>query len=462
MMKLYPLPGVRVAAFSIAVLCAIVPPALALQVPREATRFDRVVIPDPSIAVSPEPLSPVAALIPESARAAWNSFKSRYGPNWDVYLDRRSGAPLLVQGQGIPFVPGSGNALRSAAPASLDSLATSLRAFALENASLLHADAGQLDLNREGSGELAHEVWKVVFDRVIAGVPVAGDRYIFCVGHGNLIAFGAPRWSSVDISPVAALPSFDAVAIVLLHMGIGGDEKVSILDEPRLTYLPLAAGGSADTFDGVMGKGYAAALAWRVELEVEGEPGRWVGMVDGNTGNVLALDDAIQYAQVKGGTYPLTDDGICPDGCEQAGFPMPWANISIGANSTTATSMGGFTCAPGGSTATTTLSAQYVRVVDRCGAISQSVACDADLNLGVSTGTDCTIPAGASAGNTHATRSSFYHLNRIKEHARAWLPANAWLAGQLRDRVNINQTCNAFWNSGGATGTVNSYRSGGG
>jgi hypothetical protein len=41
------------------------------------------------------------------------------------------------------------------------------------------------------------------------------------------------------------------------------------------------------------------------------------------------------------------------------------------------------------------------------------------LDLASSAGTDCVVPAGSSAGNTHSSRTSFYHLNRIAEH-----PAN--------------------------------------
>jgi uncharacterized repeat protein (TIGR01451 family) len=134
--------------------------------------------------------------------------------------------------------------------------------------------------------------------------------------------------------------------------------------------------------------------------------------------------------------------------------------MTVNGGALNASSAGAFSCS--GGSASATLNGQYVRVVDTCGSISQSITCSNDLDFGVSSGTDCTVPAGGTAGDTHASRTSFYHLNRIKEHARAWLPANTWLPGNLTDNVNINNTCNAFWNSGGATGTVNFYRSGGG
>ncbi len=67
------------------------------------------------------------------------------------------------------------------------------------------------------------------------------------------------------------------------------------------------------------------------------------------------------------------------------------------------------------------------------------------------------MPEGSSAGNTHSSRSGFFHLNRSMEKGRAWLPANNWLKQQLVDNVNINSTCNAYWD-----GAVNFYKSGGG
>ena len=68
------------------------------------------------------------------------------------------------------------------------------------------------------------------------------------------------------------------------------------------------------------------------------------------------------------------------------------------------------------------------------------------------------VPAGHSAGDTHASRTGYYELNKIKEMARGQLPNNVWLTQQLTSNMNLNQTCNAFWDGG----AVNFFRSGGG
>jgi glutaredoxin len=41
------------------------------------------------------------------------------------------------------------------------------------------------------SGQITPDLWQVQFDRTVSGVPVARDGYVFYVGHGNLISFGA-------------------------------------------------------------------------------------------------------------------------------------------------------------------------------------------------------------------------------------------------------------------------------
>lgn len=442
----------RTAAFIAVTLLVGLSGAFGFQV-REPSRFDPFVIPDPGAVVSPELSSPETAEVTESARAAWSAFKATNGDAWDLWLDTRSGAPLLVQGQGIPMLPGSGNALRSAEPVTLESVEARIRAFMAEYAGLFRADDAELILARDASGDVTHDLWQVVFDRVVRGVPVSGDRYVFYIGHGNLIAFGATRWSKITAAPTPSVAANDALERLFAHIGLTGTESVAMLDTGSLAYTPIAAPGTApESYAGPMGEGYASALTWSFAFSVDDDAAVWVGLVDAHSGEVLAFYDDAKYAQVKGGVFPVSDDGSCPSGCEQANYAMPFANVTVGGSPSTASSMGSFACT--GGTATTTLAGPYFRVVDGCGAISQSVTCDADINLGTSAGTDCAVPSGASAGDTHATRTSFYHLNRINEHARAYLPANAWLGQQVTDNTNINLTCNARWN-----GAVNLYRS---
>ena len=427
----------------------------ALQVPERGGRFDDLVIVDPGngldVATTPVGSLPVG----DRARAGWEVFRATHGQEWSVYLDRRSGAPLLVEGRGIPW-PGTDGA-------TVASLATSLRAFIAGSRTLLLANDAELVLDNAASGLLIDDVWQIVFGREVAGIPVAGERYVFTIGHGNLISFGTPRWSRIDASPFPELDAAEAQDRLFAYMKLTATDAVTVVSAPSLEFIPLRAAGSqgavaAGPYAGALGSGYASALVWRVALRLLGEPGTWVAQIDAKTGAIRSFVDDNRYVRVKGGVYPISDDQICPDGCEQPNYAMPFADVTLGAVAQTASTMGLFNCSPAGSIARTTLTGQYVKVVDDCGAISQSLSCAADLNLGVSTGIDCAVPTGASSGNTHAARSGFYHLNRIAEHARTWLPTVPWLTEQLTDHVNIAQTCNAFWDGS----AVNFFKSGGG
>ncbi len=443
-------------AVTFVLLTGSVSAVVALQVHEQARRFDTLVVADAtsSLDVATTPVGSLPAS--DNLRSGWEMFRGAHGASWSIYLDRRSGAPLLVEGPGIPWQVGAG--------ATIDSLASSIRGFMSGNRALLLADDGELVLDRDASVELMPDVWQIVFDRVVSGVPVAGEGYLFTIGHGSLISFGSPRWSRIDASPSPEIASEEAFARLSAYMGLTTTDVVNVLGKATLQFIPTRAaappsGSAAGPYAGRIGSGYGSALVWRIAVRVEGEPGTWVALVDAHTGIVRSFVDDNRYARVKGGVYPVSDDQICPDGCEQPNYPMPFTNaIILGVGTQTTTTMGQFNCTPGGSTARTTLNGPYVKVLDSCGAISQQVTCDADLDLQTSGGINCTVPVGSSAGNTHAARSSFYHLNRIAEHARSWLPTNAWLLTQLTDNVNIVSTCNAYWDGV----AVNFFRAGGG
>jgi subtilisin-like proprotein convertase family protein len=425
----------------------------ALQYEPRSGRFDPLVVVDPALAldVATTPIESLAAS--ESLRAAWDGFRAEHGASWKVYLDRRSGAPLLAEGSDFPW-PVS-------ASATVDSIADSVRAFLAKHESLCLADDKELVFVAEASGALSDDVWQIVFARAIAGVPVEGERYIFTIGHGNLMSFGASRWSRIDADPVPRIDARDALGALTSFMGLNAAAGVTTVDAGTLELIALRAdppGAAAGPYAGAVGSGYGSALVWRVALRVDGDPGTWEGLVDAATGAIRSFRDVNDYATAKGGVYPISNDGAPPDGIEQPDTPMPFVSVDLGAGGQPANSSGVFTCAPAGATATTMLDGPYIRTVDNCGPVSQSVVCDHDLQLGAGAGTDCVVPAGSSTGDTHAARTSFYQLNRIAEHARALLQYPSWPFYLLESHVNLNYTCNAFWDGG----TVNFFKSGGG
>jgi hypothetical protein len=226
--------------------------------------------------------------------------------------------------------------------------------------------------------------------------------------------------------------------------------------QPSLAYVVLSA-GALESFSGASDGGYDYRLVWVLSPQFEGDLGTWEALVDAHSGELLSLQDTNQYQstrRVQGGVQPVSNDGVPPDGVEQPGWPFPFADVTTPGGSYF-TDIGGNlpVCATG--SISSTLNGRYVRMADVCGPINQSSA--GDLDFGVSGGTNCTVPAGASLGNTHSSRTGFFELNNLIQQAKGQLPNNPWLDQQLTANMNINLTCNAFWGGG----TVNFYRQGG-
>jgi hypothetical protein len=285
--------------------------------------------------------------------------------------------------------------------------------------------------------------------RMVGGVPVRDAALTATVSHGNLVLLGLNQWGDVAAPAAPAIPAAGARQVVTEHLRAFVVESFGA--EPHLELIPLARGADAGTV--VAGNGYDYRLAWVVTAKVRGDVGAWEALVDATSGLLLSLEDTNQYQTARtvvGGVYPTSNDGALPDGVEQPGYPMPYTDVHTGGDTFFTTSGGGAGCADG--TIRTTLSGRYVDIVDVCGAIDE--ASTGSLDLGTSAGSDCTVPAGHSAGDTHAARTTYYELNRIMEQARGYLPDNEWLQAPLTANVNINQACNAFWNGS----TVNFFR----
>jgi hypothetical protein len=306
--------------------------------------------------------------------------------------------------------------------------------------------SGQL---RVDSGQLAKRVGvasdgqliQIYGARHIDGIPVRGAAVAATVNHGNLVLFGTEHWGTIDVSTAPTLDPEAAVERLVKH--VAPRKPDGYRHDPRLEIVPLGVTGP-------VGGGYRHRLAWVVGPEFDGLIQRYEAVVDAHTGELLAFEDTNHYGgearNVKGGVYPVTYDGQLPDGVEIPGYPMPFADLSH-AGGTDTTDSGGNVLGVAGDM-TTALEGPFIRINEFCGAISETSA-EGDLDLGTSPDPDCDVPPGASAGNTHAARSGFYELNRVKEMARGhWPgagPANAWLNAQLEAQMNISQTCNAFW-----------------
>ncbi len=428
--------------------------------------------PDLYISSSQLPLDAVLAQLPN--RASWDAFVGGEREGWAnpsevaVWIDPRSGAATNILGA-YPLIPGDGVGNRIAAPdaglrggeTGAAGVERAVRRFIRQHAALLGVDPAQLGEARVG--QVNDELWQVRIPQAYQGLPVRYGQLVATINHGNLVLIGTETWGNIrGLSVVPEVPAEAALQSGFAFADGPGADDV-LLQPARLEVVPFAPTQfqSGEAFAGPVGQGYGHRLVWSFVFQRPPEDARWEVLVDARSGEVLSLQDLNHYVerQFTGGVYPLTSTELCntPTQCGvmQTGWPMPFADTGLASPNNFTNSAGILNWTSG--TVTTTLTGRFVDIVDTCGAISNS-STTGNIALGGTNGQhDCTT-GGGSAGNTPASRSAFYEINKLKEQARGWLPNNSWLNAVLTTNVNINLTCNAFWNGS----TVNFYRSGGG
>ncbi len=434
--------------------------------PLEAKEFFK---PELYLSTSNVPAASVLEALPN--KASWDRFLAAQGKDAVVYFDPRSGTPSSVV-LSVPLVPGNGQGNRL----NVESLGRQLGypvhkidgrvvgdaflEFLRSNQEALGIDLTQMGpVRAEPSGS---DLWHVSIPQWVGGIPVRYGRIAAAISHGNLVVLGTEHWGNVRIDTTPRITGDQALEIGFVFAG-GKASDDAMWKKPTLEIVPVAPQQfqQGEAFVGPIGSGYGHRLVWAFGFQRKGEAATWEVLVDAASGEVLAFEDRNQYEtkKISGGVYPLTSTEVCPSndrcGVMQPDEPMPWANTGLSAPNDFTNSAGLFNY-PGSGNVTTSLSGKYVRIIDTCGAVSETAAGDIDLG-GVNGQHDCTT-SGASAGDTPASRSAFYEVNKLVESARGWLPGNAWLSQQLPTTVNIVSTCNAYYSAG----TINFYRSGGG
>ncbi|MEE8522300.1 MAG: PepSY domain-containing protein, partial [Thermoanaerobaculia bacterium] len=361
-------------------------------------------------------------------------------------VDQRSGRFVTLLPT-TPLVPGRGvgNNLEAAGSASREALEQAawdaFHDYLIAHQDDLGIDPAELAQHRIASHNDG-DLYQIFVPRTFDGIPVRNSHITAVIGQGNLTLFSAHQWA--DRGRVSNRPQLSLdEAVLAAEDYLRPLEVTREWGKPDQVYVPMASGG------GQLGGSYRYVLAWSVKVEVADDGGRWEVLVDAHSGDILANEDQNHYAEAKGGVYPKTNDGVAPDGVEQVGWPMPFMFVGSATTDT-----GGNYSLTGSQTAT--FNGPFVNMADNCG--TDSLTQSGGIDWGSSGGDDCVTPGFGGAGNTHSSRSGFYELNRIKEMARSHLPSNTWLQNRLTANMNINNTCNAFWNGS----TVNFYRSGGG
>ena len=377
------------------------------------------------------------------------------------YVDLRTGSwGTLILRQ--PLIPGSGkgNSLTwpREAPADTQALeqaaGDAFQSFLGAHQAALNVafgDLGQRKVTAVSGGQLI----QINVRQSAGGVPVRDSFLTAVVNNGNLVLFGARNWGAVTVPTQPAVSQQVAISAAEAH---AGRTFPAYWSAPHLEIVPVSQG--RDPLAVAVGQGLRHRLVWAMGPRFPDDHGSWEALVDAHSGEMIAFTDRNEYLKtVQGGIFPVSNDGIGPEGTEQPNHPMPYVDLTDAAGKLFfGDGSGDLSCSAHTPPLRTRLSGRYVNMFDNCGAIDEAENSPGGIDLGSGPGTDCTVPPGHSAGDTHSSRTGFYEVNRIVEQAKGWLPDNVWLNSQLTANMNINNSCNAFWNGS----TINFYRSGNG
>ncbi len=325
--------------------------------------------------VSPDTalLSDAASFVASDTASAWQAFAADKSVSWIAYVDKRTGKIDYAEGGNVAWIPGAGNSLASTSRVSLSTLEAIARRELAAVGGMLGVDPASLVLNSGRSGQPANHVWFVDFDLLAGGRKVEGARVVFYVNNGNLIGFGSENLPAPGTKVPAMQVSREAARATFFAHVDGFQAGDSIIDNGSYKLLPTAVASSKFVEGYAPGQGRGLVGVWEFVFRREGTMGTWRGRVDAASGNLIEFRDMNEYGSATGGVY----QGDRP--AAERVLPMPFANVATG---TYANSAGIFS----GTTGTTTLQGQYVRITDTCGAISKAADGSGVIALGSGNG----------------------------------------------------------------------------
>lgn len=351
---------------------------------------------------------------------AWQRFEQADGAGWQVVFDEKAGTPLKSWGPGIEL----GNV------ASELQVETELLSVFARNPTLVGVDVELLELRSIGYVEQS-DTWYVSFDRMVQGddgarVPIWRGGVEARVVQGNLVMVGVKTHPQADIGgAILSAESATEESIALGPMP-GADHTV---EPARLVVLPIEDGS-----------GLAYRLCWETHTRTLEGPGIWTSLVDAQTGELVSVWNEVRFFA---GSLTAEHDNRNPNG-GMTSSPLYLGHVT-GATSAYADVFGAFEVDPdaqGGVSGD--LNGSYVRVVNDDGDNASAVWTEGEF-------------AWTTDNADIAELDSYIFLHHVKWWGEIYAPEVDMVHDKLRSTVNINQSCNAYYD-----GSVNFFKAGGG
>lgn len=408
--------------------------------------------------------------------AAWQGFLADEGAGWMAVFDERTGLPTSAWGPPLELGPLSDGASVDAA----------LRSFLSRHSGLVGVSADHLSL-RTLSYDPGRDAWTVELAQVVPAAAARSlDGGLDTVGVGSGLDLSMDPFQTgsglVDHARFDFQPSLSAQGpavwrgSVLLHIvgdrlvwfsarthpqaaaleptvQVSAETAVEVAveygPEPTLPHKPLGAslmvlpmerwGIGVAAPPSRTGTGLDYRLVWEVRTRTEAPAGLWVSFVDAFTGELLHVYNEVRYVS---GSLTASHDLRTVDG-NMTISPLVSLELNGDAGDSTYSDDDGRYDLAASDTASAVLSGRRLRVDNQQGS-------DASTSFSG----DYTWTATSSAGQ--AELDTWVFLHQVMDWRDVYAP-DVNTGGQLVSNVNLNSTCNAYFD-----GSVNFYREGGG
>lgn len=279
--------------------------------------------------------------------------------------------------------------------------------------------------------------WVIHFTQEYRGLDVYGAYATVAISrHGEVVL---ARSGYCPIGEVNVAPSISPDQAE--WSAVSGLASVDYrFSEPELVIFPLPAE-----------KGFDYRLAYRLEA-ISDLPSRWLVLVVAHSGEVLYRKDQILYDTVDGYVHGDIFEATPFD--PPISMPFKWEGLTIAGPGLVYTDIDGYFSAEVGDqdphAINADLSGFYVNVNNTGGS-------DASYSNLITPGETLMVDWDLS-NSRDDERNGYFHTNVIHDYFKEIDPDFTLLDFPLPCNVNLNQTCNAYWDGS----SINFFREGGG
>lgn len=358
---------------------------------------------------------------PVAARSAFARLSRDMGQARAVW-DRATGVPARIWGEGMP------------APSAIDSPKAALahaQRMLERHLGLLAPGASSGDFVLV-SNDLDAGMRTIGFSQYHRGEPVVGGQLSFRFKNDRLFMIGSEALPAVDVHDAAPVSPATAIDAARAWLADVVDEANAVAVEGPMV-LPLLEEHSVS---------YRRVL----RVTVETQPlGRWHVYVDAHDAEAVAREQTLRFAS---GTV-LYDAPVRRPGAQRQTYPAVLTSLTVDGAAVTSDASGGVTW--NGNAAASV----QVRASGDLVTVDNVAGGEVTATLSLPPGGSVTWLDEAEFSDAQIT--TFVHLNQVKTYAKSFAPDLPYLDELLQANVNINNSCNAFYDGS----SVNFFRQAG-